>query len=263
MKTRGFLRWGLTTFLVVLGVVIMIRLGFWQLDRLAQRRAFNERVLTAQSLPPLNLNEEPLPIAQLPDMEYREVLVIGEYDHADEVLLRNQVWEGRLGFHLLTPLQIQGTSWAVLVDRGWLPYEEAQLPARLAYQERGVVLVRGVIRRSQERPDFGGVPDPTLAPGQSHLEAWNVVNITRIQQQTRLPLLPVYIQQAPDPAWQGLPYRTLPEVEISEGPHLGYAIQWFTFAAIFGLGYPFFIRRQLHNSAKQARERNQEDEEKG
>ena len=57
-------------------------------------------------------------------------------------------------------------------------------------------------------------------------------------------LLPVYVQQAPDPAWTSLPYRSQPDVEISEGPHLGYALQWFTFSALLGLGYPVFIRRQ-------------------
>ncbi|WP_299028525.1 SURF1 family protein [uncultured Thermanaerothrix sp.] len=260
MRTHWLGRWGATTLLVLIGMIVMIRLGFWQLDRLAQRRAFNERVLAARSLPPLDLNSDSFSIIQLPDMEYREVVVTGEYDHSDEVLLRNQVWQGQLGFHVLTPLRIQGTSWAVLVDRGWLPYEEAQLPARLAYQEKGVISVKGVIRRGQERPDFGGVPDPTLAPGQERLDAWNLVNISRIQQQTQLSLLPIYIQQAPDPTWQGLPYRTLSEVEISEGPHLGYAIQWFTFAAILGIGYPFFVRRQMRKPSP-AQDKPLEDEE--
>ncbi|MCX8024473.1 MAG: SURF1 family protein [Thermanaerothrix sp.] len=237
----------MTTLLVLAAIAVMIRLGFWQLDRLAQRRAFNARVLAAQAMPVLNLNEN-IPLDDLEAMEYREVVVEGTYLFEDEVLLRNQVWEGRLGFHVLTPLQIRGSNWAVLVDRGWLPYEEAQLPARLSFQEQGMVTVKGIIRRGQERPDFGGVPDPTLAPGQTRLEAWNLVNIPRIQQQTRVPLLTVYIQQAPDPAWQGLPYRELPEVEISEGPHLGYAIQWFTFAAILGIGYPFYVKRQLQKA---------------
>lgn len=248
MRRRRFLNWGLTTLFVLVAIAAMIRLGFWQLDRLAQRRAFNARVLAAQAMPVLNLNEG-IPLSDLTTMEYREVVVEGTYLFEDEVLLRNQVWEGRLGFHVLTPLQIRGSPWAVLVDRGWLPYEEAQLPARLAFQEQGMVTVRGIIRRGQEHPDFGGVPDPTLAPGQTRLEAWNLVNIPRIQQQTRVSLLPVYIQQAPDPAWQGLPYRVLPEVEISEGPHLGYAIQWFTFAAILGIGYPFYVKRQLYKAS--------------
>ncbi len=100
-----------------------------------------------------------------------------------------------------------------------------------------------------DAPDFGGVPDPTLAPGQTRLDAWNIINLVRIGKESGLKLLPVYILQAPDPAWADLPYRSLPEIEISEGPHFGYAVQWFTFAAILGLGYPFFVRRQLRKGA--------------
>jgi surfeit locus 1 family protein len=74
--------------------------------------------------------------------------------------------------------------------------------------------------------------------------AWNFVHIAGINQQVPYRLLPVYIQQAPDPAWTGMPIRTQPKLELTEGSHLGYAIQWFAMAAILGFGYPFFIRRQ-------------------
>jgi surfeit locus 1 family protein len=178
-------------------------------------------------------------------MEYRSVTVRGEYDPSQEVLLRNQVWEDRLGFHVLTPLVIEGSEYAVLVDRGWIPFDQADREMRGQFAEPGVVQISGTIRRGQGKPDFGGVPDPTLQPGQTRLDAWNVVNLSRIQEQSNLKLLPVYVQQAPDSAWSGLPYRSLPEIELSEGSHLSYAIQWFTFAAILAAGYPIFLRRQL------------------
>jgi surfeit locus 1 family protein len=49
-----------------------------------------------------------------------------------------------------------------------------------------------------------------------------------------------------------LPYRTQPKLELSEGPHMGYAMQWFTFAALLGIGYPFFIKRQERRTREQA-----------
>lgn len=246
-------RWILTTLLVLAGVGVLIRLGIWQLDRLEWRRAFNARVTSQLSAATLDLNLD-LPVSELYDMEYRDTIVRGEYDFSQEVLLRNQVWDNRLGFHVLTPLHIDGAEWVVLVDRGWIPYEDGTPGARTKYQGPAEVEVRGMIRRGQEKPDFGGVPDPTLAPGQTRLDAWNVVNLARIEDQSRLKLLPVYIIEAPDAAWTALPYRSLPDIEISEGPHFGYAMQWFTFAAILGLGYPFFVRRQLRKSADGSRE---------
>lgn len=244
--TKWFLtiRWIFTTLLVIAAMGVMIRLGFWQLDRLEWRRAFNARVTSQLTADPLDMNSSQ-PVDSLYDMEYRSVTVRGTYDYAHEVLLRNQVWENRLGYHVLTPLRIDGTDWYVLVDRGWIPFEDGDPASRIQFQERGPVTVQGMIRRGQEKPDFGGVADPTLAPGETRLDAWNVINLVRIQQQSGLNMLPVYVLQAPDPAWTALPYRSLPEIEISEGPHMGYALQWFTFASILGLGYPFFVRRQL------------------
>jgi surfeit locus 1 family protein len=238
------LRWILTTLLAIAGIGVLIRLGIWQLDRLEWRRAFNTRVTSQLDAPVLDLNQKFQPGA-LYDKEYRSVTVSGAYDSSQEVLLRNQVWEERLGFHVLTPLKIEGTPYAVLVDRGWIPFDQASRDTRKQFEEPGMVQVTGMIRRGQEKPDFGGVPDPTLQPGESRLDAWNIVNLERIQEQIDLQLLPVYVQQAPDTAWTGMPFRSLPEIEISEGPHFGYAIQWFTFAAILGIGYPFFVRRQL------------------
>lgn len=236
--------WIFTTLLVIAAIGVLIRLGIWQLDRLEWRRAFNARVTSQLQAETLDLNASQ-PLKSLYDMEYRSVIVTGTYDFNHEVLLRNQVWDNLLGYHVLTPLIIDGTDWVVLVDRGWIPFEDGNPASRSKYQEPGKVTVQGMIRRGQEKPDFGGVADPTLAPGETRLDAWNVVNVVRIQQQSGLNMLPVYILQGPEPAWTKMPYRSLPEIEISEGPHLGYALQWFTFAAILGLGYPFFLRRQL------------------
>jgi len=236
------IRWILTTVLVIAGVGLLIRLGFWQLDRLEWRRAFNTRATNQLNAPELDLNTSQ-PVESIYDMEYRSVTVTGKYDFNQEVLLRNQVWENRLGYHVLTPLRIDGSDWYVLVDRGWIPFEDAA--ARSKYQEPGSISVQGMLRRGQEKPDFGGVADPTLAPGETRLDAWNVVNLPRITEQSNIKLLPGYIIQAPQPSWTALPYRSLPEIEISEGSHQSYAMQWFSFAAILGLGYPFFVRRQL------------------
>ena len=70
-----------------------------------------------------------------------------------------------------------------------------------------------------------------------------MVNVDRIQQQVSLKLLPVYIQESPDPAWTGMPYRSVSMPDLSDGPHMSYAIQWFIFASVLGVGYPIFVRR--------------------
>jgi surfeit locus 1 family protein len=236
-------RWLLTTVLVLAAIGVMVRLGIWQLDRLEARRAFNTRVQAQLDAPRLDLNQSSLDF-DLTEMEYRSVTVRGSYDHRQEVALRNQAWEHRLGVHLITPLRIDGSDRAILIDRGWIPLEDFESGNWEQFEEPGLVEINGVIRASQTRPDIGGRTDPPLEPGQDRLIAWNLMNVDRIDQQISHSLLPVYIQQAPDPDRAGLPYRTQPDLDLSEGPHLGYAGQWFLFALVLAVGYPAYIRRQ-------------------
>lgn len=240
-------RWLLATLLVLAGAAVCIRLGIWQLDRLEQRRAFNTRVSAQLEQAPLELT--PAAVAALTDadlynQEYRQVVVQGTYDHSQEVAIQNQAWENQWGVHLLTPLVISGTQQAILVDRGWIPAADFAAGDWQAYQEPGIVTVSGILRRPQTKAEIGNRSDPTPAPGEGPRKSWYFVNIAQISRQVSTPLLGAYIQQAPQPTHTGLPYRALAKVEISEGPHMGYALQWFTFAALLLIGYPFFIRRQ-------------------
>ncbi len=242
IKTLFSRHWILPTLIVPLAVAVMIRLGFWQLDRLEQRRAFNAHVSEVSAASPLELNVDTLE-ADLESMEYRTVMVSGEYDHAHEIAIRNQAWNDQPGVHLLTPLIIAGSEQAIMVDRGWIPLDVYQSDDWAAYEVVGQVSLNGMLRLSQTEPSFGGRPDPTPQPGEQ-LRAWNFVNLERIAQQMPYPLQHIYIQQAPEEGQAQLPYRSLPEFELTEGPHLGYAVQWFIFAAILGVGYPFYVRRE-------------------
>ena len=236
-------KWILATVLVLAAMAVMARLGIWQLDRLKTRRAFNARVTAEMAAPVLDLRDG-APQADLIQMEYRTVTVSGVYDPQGEIALRNQVWNDQWGVHLITPLKIAGSDQAILVDRGWIPGVDYQAGNWSQYDESGKVTVRGVIRLSENKAELGRRSDPTPVPGAGPLKTWNFVNIPRLQEQISEPLLPVYIQQAPAQGWQGLPYRSQPELDLSEGPHLSYAVQWFMFATILGIGYPFYIRRQ-------------------
>jgi surfeit locus 1 family protein len=247
---RAFLtpRWLVTTLLVLLAAAVMVRLGIWQLERLEQRRARNAQYESVMALPALDLNQ-PLSPVDLSVAVYRDAVVIGRFDFDAEVVLRNQVWENRPGYHLLTPLVIEGTGQAVLVDRGWIPLEDGSPQNRAAYAETGPVSVHGRLMPQQEETKIGGAVDPELTAGQTRLDAWSWINLERISLQVTQPLLPLYLLAAPDPAGPSMTQRSLPEADLSEGPHLGYAAQWFIFALILIVGYPFYVRKQLRPRA--------------
>ena len=237
-------KWLIRTTLVVIAMIGFVRLGIWQLDRLSQRRAFNTRVLTQMSQPTLILNA-PSDWGALINMEYRKIQVKGEYDHSHEIALRNQYSGNQWGVHLVTPLRISGTNMAILVDRGWIPGDSYESGNWSSFNEPGIVEVIGVIRREQSKAEIGNRTDPAINSGDAPRRVWNFVNIDQISKQIPYPILSVYIQQSPNPAKQGLPIRSTPDIQITEGPHLGYAIQWFTFALIAGIGYLIYFYRQV------------------
>ena len=237
---------------MVVVAAVCVRLGFWQLDRLAQRRAFNDELGAALAAPPTTLDQ----VLAGDDVAYRRVTVTGTWAAADEVILYGRALESRPGNHVLTPLLI-GDGRAVLVDRGWVPSAIAAPP--LTGDEAaaaGVVTVEGIVvpaddgasddERDAGQPDAGepdaGEPDagePDVRPEQVRTIEVGVLDPTidadlvdgvyiLLQHQTPR-------QERPIPA-------TLPE--RTEGPHLSYAIQWFTFAAIALIGYGVLARRK-------------------
>jgi len=244
-------KWLIPTLLVLLGTAVCIRLGIWQLDRLEARRAFNEQVESMRALPPLNLDHDASNAIQ--DMEWRAVQVNGHYDFENQIAIRNQYNGGQYGYHLLTPLlfdpsllpSVAGQAkTAVLVDRGWIPADGNSAPKDWRkYDEAGEVNLSGQIRLGHGKPAIGGVAD-VLPENGAKLEIWNNADVTRIAGQLPYPILPVYIQLNSDAQDTEPPIPFQPEVELTEGPHFGYALQWFTFATILFVGYPFFLRKQ-------------------
>ena len=237
-------KWILATLLVLSGTALCVRLGIWQLDRLEQRRAFNAHFEASQAMPLLDLNaEQPDTITE---MEWRSIEVMGAYDFENQVALRNQYLGDQYGYHLITPLLFQWK--AVLVDRGFIPADGNSTPADWRkYDEPGTVTVKGQIRLGQTKPALGGVAD-ALPENGAKLEIWNNLDLTHIADQSPYPLLPVFVQPEVDSNDTDPPIPYQPEVEITEGPHFGYALQWFTFATILFVGYPFFLRKQESSS---------------
>jgi len=249
-------KWLLTTVLVFLGTAMCIRLGIWQLDRLESRRAFNAQVESMRVLPPLDLNQEAT--ASISEMEWRSVKVAGEYDFENQIALRNQYYGDQYGYHLWTPVLFDPSTLpavagqaqtAVLVDRGWIPADGNSAPPDWRkYDEPGVVNILGQIRLGQTKLALGGVADAMSENG-ARLEIWNNADVERITGQLPYPALPVYIQPTSDASDVEPPIPFQPEMELTEGPHFGYALQWFTFASILFLGYPFYLRKQEPESA--------------
>ena len=246
MRVLGLMfsrRWILSTLLVVAGAAGLIRLGIWQLDRLAEQRAFNAHYLATSVLPMLTITSTPPD--DLTRMEYRQVEVIGTYDPNHQVVLRNQYENDQPGYFLFTPL-ILADGTAILIERGWIPSIGNETPSNWhQYDQAGPITIKGILRVGQTQPEIGGVPDPTLAPGQTHLDEWNLVNVERIALQVPYKMPAVFVQPNLEPARTQPPYPYQPDIVIDEGSHFEYAMEWFAFSVMLFFGYPLIFLRKL------------------
>jgi surfeit locus 1 family protein len=233
-------KWWFVTLLVIVGTLGLIRLGIWQLDRLQQRRAFNAQYETVHSQAVLDLNQNQP--ADLIALEWRPAEFVGKYDFENQIAIRNQYYNGQSGYDLMTPLLSNGT--AVLVDRGWIPTDGNSAPiAWRQYDVPGEVKVVGEIRLGSGKPAFGGVADALPANG-SRLAIWNNADVAQVAKQMPYPILPVYLQPNADASDTKPPIPSQPEIDLTEGPHFGYAMQWFTFAGILLFGYSYYVQKQ-------------------
>lgn len=234
-------QWRWATLVVIIGVIFLARLGFWQLDRLEQRRLFNAEKAQQLAQPSFLLTSQGLP-GEPADWRNRQVTVRGEYDFSQQVVLLAQNWQGRPGVHLVTPLRIEGSDQAVLVNRGWIPNREATVENLASFDEPGLAHVTGTIQTSQRLPRTAVQTEATAVVEPQR--EWYRVDIPAIQAQMPYELMPFYVLQ--EPALNGssdLPYRIPTENDLSEGSHLSYALQWFAFALMLGVGYLVFVSK--------------------
>jgi surfeit locus 1 family protein len=217
MSSRARLVLIVCTSLVAL---VCIRLGVWQVNRLQERRAANRVALQARAAPRVTLDGA-TPITVV--LDGREVSANGRYDHEYDIVLRGKVYGGSPGVEVVTPLVLQGSRTAVLVNRGFLPAPDATTAEPDSVREFGQLKVNGTALLLQAG---GGVP----LERDGHT-TWSRLDRKALSARIPYQIAPIYIRQSPDTALPRFPRRLEP-LPIDDGPHLSYAIQWFAFAVM-------------------------------
>jgi surfeit locus 1 family protein len=215
--------------LCLLAAAGFIRLGFWQLSRLAERRAQNRVALAGRAAPVVSLAGRTLGLAD--SLAGRRVKATGRYDHAHDVVLRGGALQGDPGVYVVTPLRIAGSDTAVLVERGFVPTPDAVTADVTQIAETGEVTVAGLARRVGT-----GGGNPLDRGGNT---TWARIDLGALRRRVSYPLLSITIRQTPAPGLPTLP-RRLEAPPIDQGPHVSYAIQWFLFAGL-AVAFAFLV----------------------
>ena len=236
-------RWLLITVIVLIACGVMVRLGIWQLNRLQGRQAANTVIARQLAEPPIAITPQNATTVDPNELSFRRVSLQGEWDYAHEVALRYRSYDGDPGVHLLTPLHLIGSDTYVLVDCGWIPLEQDGPVKRQQYDSGAGGGIEGLIYASilQDAPS----PDPGV---------FSQIDLARIGAQLPYPIQDYWVQRLPSgtntipPLSEGLP-------DLSDGSHLSYVIQWWSFALTLLITYIFFVNATLLRKVKRGSSR--------
>jgi surfeit locus 1 family protein len=245
-------RWIISHTFVATMVVLFVIAGFWQLSRLQEKRDRNARVTarTAQAVADAADLAAPGDYEGAKGLEFRRATATGTYRADQEVLVRGRSRDSAPGSWVLTPLELDDGT-AVVVNRGWIPNggEYEAVPKRFAAPD-GEVTVEGLVRRTETKGRFGSTD-----PATGTLTDLARADVARLDQQVDEDVLPFYLQlQEQVPAVADTAPRPVPAPELDEGPHLSYALQWFTFALMTVIIYPLILRRRAREIEREALE---------
>lgn len=215
-------RFWVLTLAAVLVAGLTFSLGQWQLRRAAQKEAVQTAIDAKNKLPALE-GQALAAIENIATEVYRRVQLQGTWQARHTVYLDNRPLNGRSGFWVMTPLVLQGTGQAIVVQRGWVPRnfaDRSRLPDVVT--PAGLVTVAGRIAPPPSKLyEFKGADAGAIRQN---------LDLAAFRLETGLPLLPASLLQTGE-ASEGL-LRDWAAPNLGVQTHYGYAFQWFSLCAL-------------------------------
>jgi surfeit locus 1 family protein len=215
-------------------VLLLLALGFWQVERLFWKKDLIAQRQAAVAAAPV---AAPRSLEEARDMEFRHVTGEGLFLHDKEIFLGATSEAGRQGYQVLTPLLEPGGR-VVFVNRGFIPAELKEPARRAAGQIAGTVRVQGLLRLPPAEKRAWFLPD-----NRPDLNYWFWVDIPAMSAADRLDrVAPFYIDADATPNPGGWPKGGVTRLALPND-HLQYAITWFSLAVALIVIYVLFHRR--------------------
>lgn len=193
-------------------------LGNWQRERADTKRDLQARYDQASRQTPIHVGSLPL---DRDSVLYRKLDVRGVFDDAHTILLDNRVRDGVAGYHVLTPLQIEGGRMAILVNRGWVAAGRTRAEIPLPPAPAGEIRLEGMAVDPHSR-------FLELAPSPPQGRVWQNLDFARFATNYGPTLQPVLLLQTSE-VDDGL-RRDWPRPDAGVSMHVGYAAQWYALA---------------------------------
>ena len=218
-------------------IALTVSLGNWQLRRADEKLALQAAWDRAAQAAPLAVAGGN--IAGVGRNLPLRVRLRGRFLFTHEVWLENRQMDGQAGLMLLTPLRLDDGA-VVLVNRGFAPRDprdRARLPA--VERPQGEVAIEGLAVEHAPRVLQLG----ENAPAGSGPLVWQNLDFDAFERASGL-LVARWIVQQTDGADDGL-RRNWPRLAAGVDKHHGYALQWYSLAALIAVLTAFFGLRAL------------------
>ena len=218
--------------LAVIASAVFVRLGVWQLHRRRERRARNALITSRLQSPEADISAIPRDTALA---RFRRVRVSGIPDYDNELIFAARTRRGSPGVNVLTPVRFPGRDTAVIVNRGWIYAPDGATVDLNKWHDRSTSFTG----YAEELPSSGG----STYRDRPRIIARMSVDV--IRKALPYPVAPVYVVALGDSAQAEDKVARLSVPPLDDGPHMGYALQWFAFAviALVGAGFVLFGRR--------------------
>jgi len=219
-------------------VLLLLGLGFWQIERLFWKRELIAQRQAAVMAAPI---AAPRSLEEARGMEFYPVTDRGVFLHDKEIFLGATSEAGRNGYQVLTPLQESGGR-IVFVNRGFIPAELKDPAKRSDGQIAGTVRVQGLLRLPPAEKPAWFLPD-----NRADLNYWFWVDLPAMAAADGLDRVgPFYIDADATPNPGGWPKGAVTRLEL-RNDHLQYAITWFSLAAALMVIYFLYHRRHARS----------------
>ena len=207
----------------LLVLLLLLALGFWQLDRARQKEDLKSAFTFSSMQPSVPLSAlDPGDSAS----RYRRVTVSGHYDSNHQILLDNQIYQGQPGYHVFTPLK-RSHGLAILVNRGWVPLGESR-------QHLPVIEVTGASLGIEGHLAQPANPGLRLGEPMAGQTTWPMVvqylDLAAVTKQLGYPVLPAVLNLDPRSQHGYERHWQLNFTGFGPERHRGYAVQWFALA---------------------------------
>ena len=207
------------TLATLLVMALCIKLGLWQYDKAQVKQALQARLEAGMLLAPVDL-----PPTVTEEWRYRRVKFAGTYAPKYQVLLDNQVESNVVGYHVMTPIKLEGVNQYVLVDRGWIVGSlDRKVP--VAFVPEGKQEIVGDIFFPVTKAFTLEAP---VADGKWQT-VWQSMDLQRYAKAASADVRPFEVRLDPQSNAGGYS-RNWPKPGERVSMHLGYAYQWFGFA---------------------------------